>query len=163
MLSIYFPMKISHGRRNAGLGILLTWCVYIAFVLFTDWADYGLVAEPDGHLKWTITRLATLSVWLIVATLLLRYRKQPVNWQSFLFACIAAGIVAIGISSSLVAESANDLVIAGTIAFYAAVSGFLCVTISKPTIAAGLGFLLFAIQLLVDAIAHVFSGVFRFH
>ena len=158
-----FSMEIINGKRNVGLGILLTWCVYITFVLLTDWQDYGLVAESEGYLRWTIIRLSTVSVWLFVAALLLKYRKHPINWRSFLYAFIATGITAIVTSSSLVTKSANDLVIAGTIVFYAVVSGFLCVTVSKPTIAAGLGLLLFAGQFLFDAIAHIFSGVFRFH
>jgi hypothetical protein len=156
-------MEIINRKRNAGRGILLTWCVYIAFVLLTDWNDYGLIAKSEGYLRWTIIRLATLSVWLFVAALLLRYRKHPVNWRSFLYSCIATGIFAIVISSSLVTKSANDVVIAGTIVFYAVVSGFLCVNVRKPKIAAALGLLLFATQFLVDAIAHIFSGVFRFH
>ena len=67
------------------------------------------------------------------------------------------------VSSSLVAGSVNYTPIAITIVFYALVSGFLCVTVRKPTIAAVLGLLLFAAQFFVDAIAHIFSGVFRFH
>jgi len=156
-------MEIISRQRNAGLGILLTWCVYIAFALLTDWKDYGLIAQPEGHLRWTITRLSTVSVWLFVAALLLRYRKHPVNWRSFSYSFVATGIIAIVFSSSLITKSANDTVIAGTIVFYALVSGFLCVTVSKPRIAAVLGLLLFAAQFFVNAIAHIFSGVFRFH
>lgn len=66
------------------------------------------------------------------------------------------------VSPSLVTKSANDTVIAGTIVFYALVSGFLCATVIKPKIAAVLGFFLFAAQFFVDATAHILSGVFRF-
>jgi len=155
-------MEIIHNQRNVGLGILLTWCVYIAFVLLTDWNDYGLAAKPEGHLRWTIIRLSTVSIWLFVAGLLLRYRKHPVNWRSFSYSFLVTGVIAIVISPSLVSRSANDAVIAGTIVFYALVSGFLCVTVRKPTIAAVLGLLLFIAQFFVDATAHIFSGVFRF-
>jgi hypothetical protein len=155
-------MEIIHSKRNAGLGILLTWCAYIAFALLTDWKDYCLVARPEGHLRWTITRLSTVSIWLLVAALLLRYRKHPVNWRSFSYSFLSTGVIAIVISPSLVSRSANDAAIAGTIIFYAVVSGFLCVTVRKPKIAAVLGLLLFAAQFLVDATAHIFSGVFRF-
>jgi hypothetical protein len=65
------------------------------------------------------------------------------------------------ISPSLVLSSANEAAIAGTIVFYALVSGFLCITVRKPTIAAVLGLLLFAGQFFADAIAHISSGVFR--
>jgi hypothetical protein len=156
-------MEIIHSKRNAGLGILLTWCVYIAFALLTNWKHYGLIAQPEGHLRWTIARLSTVSLWLFVAALLLRYRKHPVNWRSFSYAFVATGIVAIVFSSSLVTKSANEMVIAGTIAFYALISGFLCVTNRKPTIAAVLGLFLFAAQFFVNATAHILSGVFRFH
>ena len=156
-------MEIIHSKRNAGLAILLTWCVYIAFALLTDWKDYGLIARPEGHLRWTIARLSTVSIWLFVAALLLRYRKHPVNWRSFSYSFVATGIIAIVVSSSLVAGSVNYTPIAITIVIYALVSGFLCVTVRKPTIAAVLGLLLFTAQFLVNATAHIFSGVFRFH
>jgi len=156
-------MEIIHSKRNAGLAILLTWCVYIAFALLTDWKDYGLIARPEGHLRWTIARLSTVSIWLFVAALLLRYRKHPVNWRSFSYSFVATGIIAIVVSSSLVAGSVNYTPIAITIVFYALVSGFLCVTVSKPTVAAVLGLLLFTAQFFVNATAHVLSGVFRFH
>ena len=156
-------MEIINSQRNAGLAILLTWCVYIAFALLTDWKDYELIAKPEGYLRWTIIRLSTVSIWLFVAALLLRYRKYPVNWRSFSYSFVATGIIAIVFSSSLVTKSANDTVIAGTIFFYALVSGFLCVTVRKPTIAAVLGLLLFAAQFFLNATAHIFSGVFRFH
>jgi hypothetical protein len=155
-------MEIRNSQRNAGLGILLTWCGYIAFALLTDWNDYGLAAKPEYHLRWTIIRLSTFSIWLFLASLLLRYRKYPVNWRSFLYSAIATIIIAKVFSSSLVSGSANDLIIAGAIVFYALVSGFLCVTVKKPTIAAVLGLLLFVTQFFVDATAHIFSGVWRF-
>jgi hypothetical protein len=156
-------MEIIHSKRNVGLAILLTWCVYVAFALLTDWKDYGLIARPEGHLRWTIARLSTVSIWLFVAALLLRYRKHPVNWRSFSYSFVATGIIAIVVSSSLVAGSVNYTPIAITIVFYALVSGFLCVTVSKPTVAAVLGLLLFTAQFFVNATAHVLSGVFRFH
>ena len=156
-------MEVIHSQRNAGLGILLTWCVYIAFALLTDWKDYGLIAKPEGYQRWTIARLSTVSIWLFVAALLLRYRKHPVNWRSFSYSFVATGIIAIVVSDSLVSGSVNYTAIAGTIVFYALVSGFLCATVRKPTIAAVLGLFLFATQFFVDAIAHIFSGVFRFH
>jgi hypothetical protein len=154
-------MNISQSQRNVGLGILLTWCVYIGFALLTDWNDYGLEAKPEHHLRWTIIRLSTFSIWLFLAALLLRYRKHPVNWRSFLFSSLVTGIIAILISPSLVARSANEAAIAGTIVFYALVSGLLCITVGKAKIAALLGLLLFAAQFFLDAIAHIFSGVFR--
>jgi len=156
-------MEIIHSQRNAGLGILLTWCVYIAFALLTDWKDYGLIAKPEGYQRWTIARLSTVSIWLFVATLLLLYRKHPVNWRSFSYSFVATGIIAIVVSGSLVSGSANYTAIAGTIVFYALVSGFLCATVRKPKLAAVMGLFLFVTQFFVDAIAHIFSGVFRFH
>jgi hypothetical protein len=156
-------MEIINRRRNAGVGILLTWCVYAAFVFLTGWKDYGLVAQPEGYLRWTITRLSTVSIWLFVAALLLRYRKHPVNWRSFSYSFLATSVVAIVISPSLVSRNVNVAAIAGTIVFYALVSGFLCITLRKPRIAAVLGLFLFTAQFFVDAIGHIFSGVFRFH
>jgi hypothetical protein len=155
-------MEIINNQRNANLGILLTWCLYIAFALLTHWNDYGLAAKPEHHLRWTIIRLSTFSIWLFLAALLLRYRKQPVNWRSFSYSSIATIIIAKVFSSSLVSRSANDVIIPGAIVFYAMVSGFLCVSIKKPKIAAVLGLVLFVTQFFVDATAHIFSGVWRF-
>ncbi len=129
----------------------------------TGRGDYGLGAQPEGNLRWALTRLSGVSIWLLVAALLVWFRKHPVNWRSFSYSFVAAGIVAILFAPSLVSGSANYWAIAGTIGFYALVSGFLCMTVRKPAIAAGLGPLLFIAQLLVDAVAHVFSGQFRLH
>ena len=155
-------MEIMHNKRNVRLGILLTWCLYIAFALLTDWKDYGLAAKAEHHLRWTIIRLSTFSIWLFVAALLLRHRKHPVNWGSFSYSSMATIVIAMVFSSSLVSGSANGVIIAGAIVFYALASGFLCVTVRKPKIAAVLGLFLFAAQFFVDATAHIFSGVWRF-
>ncbi|CAB5098405.1 hypothetical protein D3OALGA1CA_1265 [Olavius algarvensis associated proteobacterium Delta 3] len=150
-------------KRDVGLGILLTWCVYIVFALSTDWKDYGLIAKPEGYLRWTLARLSTVSIWLLLAGLLLWYRKQQVNWRSFIYSSIVTAIIAFILSGSLVSKGVNHAVITGTILFYAVVSGFLCVTIRKPKIAVFLGMLLFAAQFVLNAFAHIISGVFRFH
>ena len=156
-------MEIITSKRNAGLAILLTWCSYITFALLTDWKDYGLIAKPEGYLRWILARLSTVSIWLLLAVLLLWYRKHPVNWRSFLYSSVTTGIVAFMLSSSLVSKDANYTAIAATIVFYALVSGSLCVTTSKPKIAAVLGVFLFISQFVLDAFAHILSGVFRFH
>jgi hypothetical protein len=67
------------------------------------------------------------------------------------------------VAPTLVSQSANYAIIAGSIACYALVSGFLCITVRKPWIAGGLGVILFPAQLFVDATTHVFLGVFRIH
>jgi hypothetical protein len=103
-----------------------------------------------------------VSIWLFLAALLLRYRKHPVNWRSFSYSSIATIIIAKVVSSSLVSGSANDVIIAGAIVFYALVSGLLYLTVKKPAIAVVLGLLLFVAQFFVDATAHIFSGVWRF-
>ena len=158
-----FCMERMNSKRDAGLGILLTWCAYIVFALFTDWTDYGLIAKPEGHLRWTLARLSTVSIWLLCAGFLLWFRKHPVNWRSFIYSSGATGIMAFMLSVSLVPKGVNHAVIAGTILFYALVSGFLCVTIRNSKIAAFLGLLLFAAQFVLNAFAHIISGVFRFH
>ena len=116
-----FSMGIMHSQRNAGLRILLTWCGYIPFALLTDWNDYGLAAKPEHHLRWTIIRLSTFSIWFFLASLLLRYRKHAVNWRSFSYSFIATIIIAKVFSASLVSGSANDVIIAGAIVLYAPV------------------------------------------
>ena len=156
-------MEIIDSQRNATLGILLAWCAYPAFALLTDLKDYELVARPERHLTWTIIRLSTLTFWLFVAALFVWYRKHPVNWRSFIYSLIATSVIAIVVSPSLVSKSIHDAMIIETIAFYALVSGFLCVTVRKPIIAAVLGLIFFAAQFLIDATAHIFSGVFRFN
>ena len=74
-------------------------------------------------MRWTIVRLSTFSIWPILAALLIRYRKHPVNWRSFSYSSIATIIIAKVVSSSLVSGSANVVIIAGAIVFYALVPG----------------------------------------
>jgi hypothetical protein len=152
----------THGRRNAGLGIVATWCGFVGYASVTDWEDYGLIARPEVHLGWTVARLATVSFWLLLAAVLLWSRKQPVNWRSFSYASVASVLTYFVLSNHLVVEGANYWAIAGAVLFYALVSGFLCVTVKKPRIAALAGPILFAVQFLGDVFAHVFSGVSRF-
>jgi len=157
-------MEERHSPRTAALGILLTWCLYIAFAFSTDWEDYGLVPTwPVDYLRYTVARLSTVFFWLSVAALLLflRHRNHPVNWRSFSYAFVATGVTSLilirGINSG-----ADFAAIAGAVLCYASISGFLSVTVSTPRIAAALSLLLFALQFLGDALVQLFTGVFRF-
>ena len=158
-------MENSGSQRNALPGILLTWCAYIVFALLTDWEDYGL--EPHwrvSYLRYTIARLSATSFWLIFAAflILLRYRKHPVNWRSFSYAFAATGIASLLLLLGITDPAANFAAIAGSVCFYAVVSGFLCVTVSNPRIAAALGLTLFVLQFVGDMFVQLFTGVFRF-
>jgi hypothetical protein len=146
------------------LGILLTWCGYIAFVFLTDCGDYGLNApRPEAYWRWIYLRLATASVWLFLAAFLLWYRENLANLWSFLSSFIATSIPAALVFGPLVSQGDKYFfAIAGAIVFYAAFSGLVCMSITNPRLAALLGLALFPAQLLVDATAQVFSGVFRF-
>jgi len=108
-------------------------------------------------------RLATVTLWLAGAGVLLGVRRAPVNWRSLASALAAACGLAVIFSIWLVHKNMNHLAIAGTIVFYGMVSGLLCLTVQKLKIAGVVGLLLFLDQFLVDATAHMFSGVFRFH
>jgi hypothetical protein len=160
--SIEFMGALS-ARQKAGLGMLLAWCLYVAFALSTDWGDYALVGQPGRYARWIVTRLSTMSFWLSVAALLLWYRKHPVNWRSFCYSFAVTGVIAVLISFSLVSGKANEAVVVGSIAFYAVVSGFLCVTVRKSAVATVVAFPVLGAQLFVDTVAHMFSGVFRLH
>ena len=157
-------MENSGSQRNALLGILLTWCAYIVFALLTDWEDFGL--EPHWHvsyLRYTIARLSATSFWLVFAAFLLRFRrrKQPANWRSFSYAFAATGISSLLLLRGIADPAANFAAIAGSVLFYALVSGFLCVTVSNPRIAAALGLTLFVLQIIGDMFVLLFTGVFR--
>jgi hypothetical protein len=95
--------------------------------------------------------------------MLLRYRRHAVNWRSFLYSAIVTSLAAIIVAPTVVSQGANYAIISGSIACYALVSGFLCITIKRPWVAGVLGVILFPAQLLVDATAHVLLGIFRFH
>jgi hypothetical protein len=141
-----------------------TWCAYLVFALGTDWRDYGLVEQPGSEVVWVTTRLTTVTSWLLLAAALIRLRHQrSIVWRSFLSAFGATTALAIMISPSVVSAEVSHLAILGSIACYALVSGFLCITVDKPAIAALLGLLLFAAQSAVDTGAHLASGIFRLH
>jgi len=157
-------MEITHSKRNAGLGILLTLCGYVAFVFLTDCGDYGL-NEPrlEAYWRWIFLRLGTASFWLFLAAFLLWYRKHLANLRSFLSSFIATGIPAALVFGHFVPKGDKYLfAIAGAIVFYAVFSGLVCMSIRKPRIATLFGLALFPVQVLVDATAQIFSGVFRF-
>ena len=156
-------MEKRQSQRIAGLIILLAWFQYITFVFLTGWKDYGLTPQPEAYLKWAITRVSIVTLWFVVAALFLRFRKHPPNWRSFLYAFATTGIIAILLADRLIPGNVNYLAVAGTILIYALVSGFLCIAIRKPIIAAVLSPPLFAVQVFVDATAHLLSGVFRLH
>jgi len=158
-------MEQGGGQRTAILGILLTWCAYIVFALLTDWEDFGL--EPHwrvSYLRYTIARLSATSLWLIFAAflILIRYRKHPVNWRSFSYAFAATGIVSLLLLLGITDPAANFAAIAGSVCFYALVSGFLCVTVSYPRIATALGLTFFVPHFIGDMFVQLFTGVFRF-
>jgi len=151
------------GRRLATRAIALAWAAYVAFAFATRWTDYGLVAPRDGFLAWTMLRIATVSAWLLVALWLVRRSERPVRWRGFFVSFTGAGVAALAVAPSLVPAVADRAAIAGTLAFYALVSGFLGLRVRKPALAAGLGALIFVAQLGVDGAAQVFSGQYRLH
>ena len=158
-------MENSGSQRYALLGILLTWCVYIAFALLTDWENFGLEPHwPVSYLRFIIARLSATGFWLILAALLilLRHRKQPVNWRSFSYAFVATGVASVLLLLVVAGQTADFAAIAGSVLFYALVSGFLCVTVRNPRIAAALGLTLFVLQFVGDMFVQLFTGVFRF-
>jgi len=152
-------------QRNALLGILLTWCAYIAFAFLTDWEDFGFEPHwPVSYLRYTIARLSATSFWLIFAALLilLRHRKQPVNWRGFSYAFAATGIVSLLLLVGITDPAASFTAIAGSALFYALISGFLCITVRNPRTAAALGLTFVVLQFLGDMFLQLFTGVFRF-
>jgi hypothetical protein len=158
-------MENSGSQRIALLGILLTSCAYIVFVLLTDWENFGLEPHwPVSYLRYTIARLSATGFWFILAALLilLRHRKQPVNWRSFSYAFAATGIASLILLPVIADQAADIAAIAGSVLFYALASGFLCVTVRNPRPAAVLGLTLFVLQFAGDMFVQLFTGVFRF-
>ncbi len=158
-------MENSKSQRIAVLGVLLTWCAYIVFALWTDWEDFGLEPHwPVSYLRYTIARVSATSVWFLIAALLIffRHRRQPVNWRSFSYAFAATGIASFLLLRFIADPAANLAVIAGSACVYALVSGFLCLAVGNPRIAAALGPILFVLQLVGDMFVQMFTGVFRF-
>jgi hypothetical protein len=141
----------------------LLFCFYVAFVIFTDPSSYGLTLQPDGHTTWAVIRLLTFGLWLALAALLLNARRSPIAWRSFSYAFVGSCALAIAIAPSLVPSAASYVSVVGTIAMYAFVAGFVCITATRPLLAFVLGALFFPIQLLLDAAGHLLSGQFRLH
>lgn len=154
--------EILAGRKGVWLAMVLVLCFYLAFVVVTRPSSYGLTLQPDGRTMWVVIRLLTFSFWLTLAALLLGVRSQ-IAWRSFAYAFLATCALAVAIAPSIVSSSASYASVAGTIGLYAAASGFVCITATRPLHAAVLGALLFLLQLLLDAAGHFLSGQFRLH
>lgn len=150
-------------HRYAAIAMLATWCAYLTFALLTGWENYGLTARAENWQRWEVGRISTVTGWLLIASVLLRYRLHAVNWQSFLYSAVTTIVSAILVAPTLVSQGANYAVVVGSIAFYALVSGFVCITIKKLWLAVALGAVLFPVQLFVDATTHLLLGVFRIH
>ena len=157
-------LEPERSHRYALLGILGTWCAYVAFALATNWRHFGLTPTwPVDGWKYTLPRISVMTAWLLVATLILfiRRRAHPVNWRSFSYASAATVITFLVFSTYLVVPGANRLAVAGSVGFYGLVSGFSCVTVGKPKVATVVGPLLLCLQLLADLSVLVTSGVLR--
>ena len=153
-------------HRMALLGVLATWCLYVVFALSTDWEDFGLTPTwPVDSMKYLVARVSIATLWVVVAAVLLRLRlrSHPVNLRSFSYSFASAAVTCLAVSKYLVVEGANPVAIAGSVLFYALMSGFLSATVGKPRVAAVLGPLLVTVQLLADGFVHMFTGAFRFH
>jgi hypothetical protein len=150
-------------QRPAMLGILVTWCAYLLFVLVTDWSDFGLTARQENATRWSLIRISTMTAWLLLGFGLLQFRRSPVNWTSFRYAAAISAFSAFLVAASLGPQGSNVLVLAGSVAFFALASGHLCITVQKTTLAIIMGLATFIAQFLLDAGLHMFSGVFRFH
>jgi hypothetical protein len=141
-------------------------CTYVAFAFSTDWKHFGLAPTyPVDDTKYLIARLAVMTAWLSAAALILlfRHRNHPVNWRSFSAAFAGAVVTYLLLSTYIVVPGANQAVIAGSVLFYGLVSGFLCATAANPKVAAIVGSILLALQLLVDVFCLVVTGVLRIH
>ena len=65
--------------RNARLALIGTWLAYVLFAALTDWTDFGLTATKDEYTRHFAVRVATVSFWLLIATVLLQLRRRFVN------------------------------------------------------------------------------------
>ena len=150
-------------QSHPGKLLFFCWLAYLGFVLVTDWGSFGLTAQPEKFMRWTLVRLATATPWFLLSWFLLSYRQAPVNWKSFLASALATTFVALIALPTLVPGGSNMLAAAGSVLFYSLISGFLCLTVRTTAIATLLGVFLFVLQFFLDAAAHLFSGVFALH
>lgn len=67
------------------------------------------------------------------------------------------------IASSIVSEGTNFVVVVASFFFFAAISGLYGLMINNRILASVMGVVIFVAQLAVDALAHVFSGLFKLH
>ncbi len=149
--------------RKAIQMLLLVAGAYIVFVLITTWSDFGLTEKRDADLKWMTVRIATVSGWLLLAAILLRFRQHSLHWHGALTAFAATVVGTFMIASTFVPEGINIVVVAASFFFYAAISGLYGLMIGHRILAFITGLVIFAAQLAVDGLAHVFSGLFRLH
>ncbi len=149
--------------RNARLALIGTWLAYVLFAALTDWTDFGLTATKDEYTRHFAVRVATVSFWLLIATVLLQLRRRFVNPGGAVTGAATAFLAAIFSASILVVEGANLLVATVSFSFYSLIAGLVCMTIRNRILAVFSGLVLYILQLSLDAIAHFATGMFALH
>ena len=141
-------------------GLLVTFVAYFLFALFTDLEDFGLTGGPSPAWHWTAVRISTVAGWLAIAGLIARWRRPVVNWRGFSYSSLAAAVAAFLATGYLFPQTGQPWVLFLSLVFYVLVSAWLCVTLRHAVVAAILGVVALALQLMVDGVAHVLVSGF---
>jgi len=146
-----------------GLWVLAVFILFAGFAWLSDGQSFGISHSEDLEQKWLINRLAIMAIWLTSAGFILQIRIEQANWRGFIVGFATTGTVLLLMAPRLIPEGAHVLALLGSIFFYGCVTGFLCSTMRSPVALVVTSLALVPVQLSVDALVHLFTGVFRIH
>jgi len=146
-----------------GIWVLAVFVLFAGFAWLTDAESFGLSHSDKLEQKWFINRLAIMAVWLTSAGLILQVRIESASWRGFIVGFSTTGTVLLLLAPRLIPEGAQVIPLLGSIFFYSCVTGFMCLTMRSPVALVLTSLALVPLQLSVDALVHIFTGVFRIH
>jgi len=146
-----------------GFWVLAVFILFAGFAWLTDGHSYGISHTEKLEQKWFINRLGIMAVWLTCAGFILQVRMEASNWRGFIVGFATTGTVLLLMAPRLIPEGAQVIPLLGSIFFYSCVTGFLCSTMRSPVALVLTSLALVPVQLSVDGLVHIFTGIFRIH
>jgi hypothetical protein len=132
--------------------------VLYALYVWATWDDYKALDRDRANL----VRLVTTTGWIGLAALILLIRKRPPRLDSFVGAALI--IAPLVVFAWFGFEGAGWWpVFVGTTLTYAAVNGFVAVTVQGRLRAGLVGLVVLGLQMVTDILGHALAGTLKIH